>query len=161
MAALPFVFLTNELHVIPLATLQSGQHPQSIQITKNFFQPQIDDIKREFLEVKSMGSATAEEWLKGLDDRGKERRNDSTRWEKWETSGGVARMNAIEVKGPSKPITQPLSTTTPTPVLGPGLNGHAPSLPEHKPPLPQLSHLLPPIHTSLRKSTLHTYYFLQ
>jgi hypothetical protein len=96
MSALPFIFFTNELHVIPLATIQSGQPPQAISIAKTFFQSQIDDIQREFTEVKTMGSATAEEWFKGLDDRGKEKRNDAARWEKWEITGGVGRMRITE-----------------------------------------------------------------
>jgi hypothetical protein len=151
MAALPFVFLTNELHVLPLATLQSGPPPPITQMTKNFYQPQIEDIKREFMEVKSMGSATAEEWLKGLDDRGKERRNDSIRWERWEGSGGVARMRSTEPQAAAKPATQAgnftLPTTTPS-------NGHAPTLPDRNPSASQASRLPPPIHTSLRKSWL-------
>lgn len=92
MAALPFVFLTNELHILSPATLQSGQHPASIQITKHFYQTQVDEIKNEFDSVKAMGAATAEEWVKGLDNRGKERKNDAARWERWEASGGLLKM---------------------------------------------------------------------
>jgi hypothetical protein len=96
MPALPFVFFTNELHVLPPTTLQNGQPPSTIQITKHFFQHQIEDLKNEFSQVQSMGAATAEEWIKGLEGRGKERRNDAGRWEKWEASGGVARMRSLE-----------------------------------------------------------------
>ena len=98
MAALPFIFITNELHVIPAATLQNGNPPSTIQMTKHYFKPHIEAIKEEFNNVKSMGSATAEEWLKGLDDRGKERRNDAARWERWEASGGVMRMRSAEIQ---------------------------------------------------------------
>lgn len=155
MTALPFVFLTNELHVLPLSTLQNGQPPPKLQITKNFFQPQIEDIKREFLEVKSMGSATAEEWLKGLDNRGKERRNDSLRWERWEGSGGVARMRITELQSTSKPTTQvnnvAIPVTTPSSTRGPTPNAHGPTFAENDQNAPLVSHLPPPIHTSLRK----------
>ncbi|CZT48873.1 uncharacterized protein RSE6_09639 [Rhynchosporium secalis] len=92
MAALPFIFLTNEIHVISAAALQNGQHPPSLQITKHFFNAHVNGIKKEFEDVKAMGSATAEEWLKGLERRGKERRNDAARWERWQTSGGIERM---------------------------------------------------------------------
>jgi hypothetical protein len=156
MAALPFVFLTNELHVLPLTTLQNGQPPPSIQITKNFFHAQVEDIKREFLEVKAMGSATAEEWFKGLDDRGKGRRNDAIRWERWQASGGVARIHITEPQEASNPtaLRGNFAVTPPAPIStqGPVLNGHVPTLLEHNPTLPQVSHLPPPIHTSLRKS---------
>ncbi|KAH8820542.1 hypothetical protein F5884DRAFT_719738 [Xylogone sp. PMI_703] len=91
MAALPFVFLTNDLHVIPQTTFETGQPPPSIKITKFFLKQHVEEIKREFFDVKSMGSAAAEEWLKGLEDRGKERRNDAVRWMRWEASGGLSR----------------------------------------------------------------------
>jgi len=43
-----------------------------------------------------MGTGTAEEWLKGLDERGKEKRADASRWERWESIGGVQRMQNSE-----------------------------------------------------------------
>ena len=154
MAALPFIFLTNEMHVLPLTTLQGGQPPPMVQITKNFFQPQIEDIKQQFLNVKSMGSATAEEWLKGLDDRGKERRNDSIRWERWEAGGGVARMRITERQGsnnlPTLPSNSALSISTPNSTPGPAPKGNVPPFGNNL-NISQVSHLPPPIHTSLRE----------
>ncbi|KAF2973114.1 hypothetical protein GQX73_g489 [Xylaria multiplex] len=49
-------------------------------------------IQAEFASVRAMGEATAEEWLKGLEGRGKENRTDYLRWEKFEMSGGLLRM---------------------------------------------------------------------
>lgn len=46
-------------------------------------------MKREFDEVKALGSATAEEWVKGLEANGKEKLADAARWEQWEMSGGL------------------------------------------------------------------------
>lgn len=94
MAALPFIFVTDEIHVISSATLQNAHAPA--QIIKTFFKSHVEDIKMEFFKVKSMGSGTAEEWLKGLDETGKERRNDALRWERWELAGGVQRMQSSE-----------------------------------------------------------------
>jgi hypothetical protein len=91
MAALPFIFLTDDLHVISSATLQNGQTPAQIP-AKTFYKAHVEDMKIEFFKVKTMGSGTAEEWLKGLDAKGKERRNDALRWERWELTGGVRRM---------------------------------------------------------------------
>ena len=105
MAALPFIFLTNALHVIPAATLHSGP-PTGIQISKYFFKPHIEDLKQEFDNVKSMGSAAAEEWIKGLEGRGRERRNDALRWERWEASGGVSRMRDLASDDIRKPERQ-------------------------------------------------------
>jgi hypothetical protein len=92
MAALPFVFITEDLHAISANLIQQGQQPPNIQITKYFFKPHIEDIKKEFFQVKAMGTGTAEEWFKGLDNTGREKRNDASRWEKWEAAGGLLRM---------------------------------------------------------------------
>jgi hypothetical protein len=97
LSALPFVFLTNELHVLPPSTLQSGQLPPGIQVVKRYSTSQIDSLKAKFEEVKALGSATAEEWLKGLDGQGQEKKSDASRWERWEVQGGVARMRNLEV----------------------------------------------------------------
>lgn len=96
MTALPFIFLTNELHVLSPTTLQNEQHPPSVQITKRFSNQQIQALKQEFEDVKVLGTATVEEWLKGLDSKGREVRNDAARWERWESSGGIERMRISE-----------------------------------------------------------------
>jgi hypothetical protein len=75
MVALQFIFITNDLHIISSATLQNAHAPP--QIAKIFFKPHVEEIKKEFFEIKAMGAGTAEEWLKGLDKRGKEKRNDA------------------------------------------------------------------------------------
>jgi hypothetical protein len=84
LGALPFIFFTNELHVLPPSTLQSGSQPPMIQIAKRFSNSQIEEIQNEFHNAKALGTATAEEWVKGLEERGRERRNDASRWERWE-----------------------------------------------------------------------------
>lgn len=96
MAALAFVFITDDLHVIPANLIQQGQPPPNTQITKYFFKSHIEDIKQEFFKVKAMGTGTAEEWFKGLDNTGKEKRNDAGRWEKWEATGGLLQMRESE-----------------------------------------------------------------
>jgi hypothetical protein len=163
MPALPFVFFTNELHVLPATTLQSGHPPPTIQITKHFFKRQIEEIQSEFSEVQCMGSATAEEWLKGLEERGKERRNDASRWEKWEASGGVIRMRApdqhdcVKSAAPTRTAT-PSTTSTTFAHLPQSTNGDNPAFqPQTSMQLPaqlsgQANQLLPhTIHTSFRK----------
>lgn len=111
MSALPFIFITNELQILPLATVQSGRTPQSISIAKVFFNAQLEAIKNEFTSVKDLGLAAVEEWLKGLDDKGKEARNDAARWEKWDNTGGVATMRAVESQETWKTTTRSDSST--------------------------------------------------
>lgn len=141
MAALPPVFFTNELHVITAATLQAGQPPSSVQITKHFLNQQVDDIKKEFEGVQALGSATTEEWLKGLDGRGKERKNDAARWERWEAGGGLAKMRNRDVQELQKNKIERPASIPPKPVGLPSANG----LPPHQPPkLTQQSNQYPP-----------------
>jgi hypothetical protein len=46
-----------------------------------------------------MGSGAAEEWLKGLDGRGKESRRECSKWEKWAASGTVGQMRSMLCPG--------------------------------------------------------------
>ena len=159
MPALPFVFFTNELHVLPPSTLQNSQPPPTIQITKHFFQRQIEELKGEFSTVQSMGMATAEEWIKGLDERGKERRNDAGRWEKWEVSGGAARMRGLEPHEGARSVA-PTRTASPSTMFAHiphqtnGLSvAFEPQNPIQLPgqALSQVQQLPQPIQTSFRK----------
>jgi hypothetical protein len=152
MSALPFVFLTNELHVVASTALQQGQQPSHIQISKYFYKPHVDDIKQEFFKVKSLGSGAAEEWVKGLDNRGKERRVDLARWERWEASGGVQRMRSDEsvetLENIVKSKSQPSATLPPRPesFQSQPLSGLSRiSVVTHHPPSNGMTHPIPPI----------------
>ncbi|GAB1311161.1 F-box domain-containing protein [Madurella fahalii] len=90
--ALPFIFLTQELHVYSATMLEQGQLPIDQQVTKRFSSSDVEALTEEFLQVKDMGQGTAGEWLKGLAGRGKDMQQDASKWEKWECSGGIARM---------------------------------------------------------------------
>jgi hypothetical protein len=160
MTALPFIFLTTNNHVIPLSTLQNGQQPPSTTISKVFFQPQIEEIKKEFTDVTNMGSATAEEWLKGLEDRGKERKLDASRWERWEGSGGITRMRTERFENRTSSINSNVSTPAITMSLtygAPVTNGHLHSISGRSSAIQLQPHGLPSIppvpqsaHPSLR-----------
>ncbi|KAG4442230.1 hypothetical protein IFR05_002279 [Cadophora sp. M221] len=141
MAALPFILLTNENHVLSSAALQNGTHPASLKITKHFLNSQVDEIKKEFEEVKAMGSATAEEWLKGLEGRGRELRNDAARWERWEASGGIAKMLGSVTLGQN-----PTKSASVPPTMMHQTNGNLPPHPGNNPLFltNQSSQLLPP-----------------
>ncbi|KFZ07958.1 hypothetical protein V502_09638 [Pseudogymnoascus sp. VKM F-4520 (FW-2644)] len=152
MAALPFIFLTAELHVVASTTLQQGQPPTNMQIGKYFYKPHVEDIKQEFFKVKALGSGTAEEWIKGLETRGKDKRLDLARWERWESSGGLQRMRSkdpTEVNGTTGKVDLRLPAAVPMPS-----DGH----PSHGPPgLPKIPVLskedLPSTHRMLLKNT--------
>lgn len=92
--------------------LQTKQHPPALQISKYFLKSQIEDLKKEFENVKFLGSAATEEWVKGLDSLGKQRRNDAARWERWEVVGGLIKMQQNELEGLSLSNTAVSSTAS-------------------------------------------------
>ncbi|KAI8947110.1 hypothetical protein F4801DRAFT_592834 [Xylaria longipes] len=92
--ALPFILISEDMRVIPSAMLQTG-HAAKLPVTKIFLSSHVAAIQEEFTSVRAMGEATAEEWLKGLEGRGKEHRVDALRWEKFEMSGGLVRMRRL------------------------------------------------------------------
>lgn len=93
--ALPFIFLTGDLHVVASTSLQQGQQPPSgIQISKHFLKQHVEGLKQEHSRVKTLGSPAADEWIRGLDSRGKAKRSDAARWERWETANGLMRMRS-------------------------------------------------------------------
>ncbi|OTB16069.1 hypothetical protein K445DRAFT_106863 [Daldinia sp. EC12] len=94
-SALPFTFITDEKRIISPDALQKGVVQANMQLTKLYLSEHVEKLNQEFLSAKSMGGATAEEWLKGLEIRGRELMNDSMRWEKWMASGGVAQMQTL------------------------------------------------------------------
>ncbi len=48
----------------------------------------------QFEDVKLLGPASIEEWIKGLARQGQERLEDIIRWEQWESKGGLKKVNA-------------------------------------------------------------------
>ncbi|KAI1304739.1 hypothetical protein F5Y03DRAFT_166669 [Xylaria venustula] len=91
-SALPFIFINDRMQIISSAMLQTRPGNLESSITKVFLLSHVATIREEFASAKAMGEATAEEWLKGLEGRGKEHLVDSLRWEKFEMSGGLDRI---------------------------------------------------------------------
>ncbi|KAJ4272341.1 hypothetical protein NW762_001054 [Fusarium torreyae] len=90
--ALPPVFVDADMHIISPRAMQMGVVPQGTQVTKVFWSEHVDQIKTEFEQVKALGSAAAEEWIKGLEIRGKQALVDASRWDKWANAGGMAQI---------------------------------------------------------------------
>ncbi|OAQ91526.1 F-box-like domain-containing protein [Purpureocillium lilacinum] len=92
---LPMVFITAKMHVIAPQVLSVVTSPGKTQITKVFLGAHVEEIRLEFETVKGLGRAAAEEWVKGLDARGKKLLVDASRWERWFLSGGVQEMHEL------------------------------------------------------------------
>lgn len=63
-----------------------------------------------------MGPATAEEWIKGLANSGKDKLADASRWEQWEVSNGLHELLAW--KDSPIPLLK-FETNAPAPTEGP------------------------------------------
>ncbi|RGP66759.1 hypothetical protein FLONG3_8734 [Fusarium longipes] len=95
--ALPPILVDTDMHVIPPRAVQMGSLPHDIQVTKLFWSDHVEKVKAEFASVKALCSAAAEEWVKGLEIRGKQILVDASRWEKWANAGGIAHLRAANV----------------------------------------------------------------
>ncbi|MCJ1351859.1 MAG: hypothetical protein MMC33_001843 [Icmadophila ericetorum] len=92
--ALSYAFVSQTDHYVASTVLRNGAPPSELQLIKLYYKPHIQDIKNQLDQVRELGSASAEEWIKGLDMEGKDRLNDAARWETWEAKGGLAKVNA-------------------------------------------------------------------
>lgn len=117
--------------------LKTANSPIEVQLTKVYWKPHIEEIKRQYQEVLALGSASAEEWVKGLESEGRERLNDAARWEQWEAQGALIKVNSRpSSKARSSalkqaPITSSSATTKPAVQIVPGFqasNNSGPSL---------------------------------
>jgi hypothetical protein len=81
---LPFAVFTPSLNYVTSVTLRQTQPPARLQLTKYYFQPQIEELDRRQSEVRTLGPAATQEWYKGLEAHGKTQLADAARFEKWE-----------------------------------------------------------------------------
>ncbi|MCJ1246265.1 hypothetical protein MMC30_003471 [Trapelia coarctata] len=92
--ALPFAFISPGENFVTSHALKTANGPIEVQLTKVYWKPHIEKIKRQYQEALELGSASAEEWVKGLESKGRELLNDSARWEQWEAKGALAKVNS-------------------------------------------------------------------
>lgn len=82
-----------------------------MDLVKRFYKPHLQQIQRRLVDVRELGTASAEEWGKGLGEEGLERTNDAQRWEQWEAKGGLKRCNK---RAPTKaPAALTITATVP------------------------------------------------
>ncbi|KAI5462998.1 hypothetical protein BGZ63DRAFT_402344 [Mariannaea sp. PMI_226] len=101
LSALPPVVITKEGHIIPGRGLRVGDSYLPHGWTRLFWPNQVEAITQEYEAVHTLGPAAAEEWMKGLTDRGHRTIADGARWENWNlTSSGVGFMRTSIYLGP-------------------------------------------------------------
>ena len=91
--ALPFAFVSQSEDYVTSTAFRNITPSSDIQLTRHYYKKHIEDIKNQLDRVKELGPASAEEWTKGLKTVGKEKLNDSARWEQWEEKGGLKKVN--------------------------------------------------------------------
>ena len=89
---LPFALISETCHYIGQNVLRSITAPPMLRMTKRYYKPDIEEIKRQFESAKELGVASAEEWTKGLAHRGQQCLEDIIRWEQWDSKGGLKKV---------------------------------------------------------------------
>ena len=63
---------------------QTARQNPNLAIKKVFSRHDLRAIINDYAEAKQLGAGAAEEWVKGLDERGKMAMADALRWSRWE-----------------------------------------------------------------------------
>ena len=154
--ALPFAFVSQGENIVTSHALKTANSPIDVQLTKLYWKPHIEEIKRQYQQVLELGSASAEEWVKGLESKGREKVNDASRWEQWEARGGLNKVNSRpSSKARSStlkpaPVTGPSASTRPVIQIAPGSQANSHIVPSG---LPTVVHgLLPEPPSSMYRS---------
>lgn len=81
---LPYAFRTPDGHFVPDHVRQGPNGaPPNLRLQKTFHKKDVDSILAELEEVNSFGDGAADEWRKGMAQKGKDAMADSSRWERW------------------------------------------------------------------------------
>lgn len=86
---LPFALFTQSMHYVPQSLLRECSVPVNITLQKYYFLPEIQSLQERADEARTLGSAAAEEWLKGLSTTVEVTNNDVNRFEQWDLNGGL------------------------------------------------------------------------
>ncbi|KAL8766723.1 MAG: hypothetical protein Q9209_006592 [Squamulea sp. 1 TL-2023] len=110
---LPFALVTTSLNYVPNALLH--EMPPTVEPVRRYYKPHIQQIRQQLDNVRELGTASADEWSKGLNDKGDKRRLDAVRWEQWEAKGGLRKVNMR----PQLKVAAPSTSTASAPNLPP------------------------------------------
>ena len=113
---LPCAFVSQTENFVTSAALRHITPPSGVQLTKHYYKPHVEQIKRQCHDAKELGSASAEEWVKGLESEGREKCVDAARWELWEAKGWLRKVNLPPKSKAGSSTTRPAPpiTTSPT-----------------------------------------------
>ena len=106
MPALTCAFISQSDHLVASNELRTRSPPSDVILTKVFYKPQMEEMKTRVQRViLDHGSAAVDEWIKGLDDEGRNRGEEIIRWENWEAKGGLEKVNTRPQKRKPVPVT--------------------------------------------------------
>ncbi|CAK7268122.1 hypothetical protein SEPCBS119000_002900 [Sporothrix epigloea] len=111
--ALQFIFITSDTRIVPLSIIERGLLPPATTLKKIFWTADVEKLREEFSAVRELGAPAVEEWQKGLITRGSTQRSDTSKYEKFSDSGGVASMRSFLYPGH-----KPQATTVSVPSAG-------------------------------------------
>lgn len=100
---LPYAYFTNGLNFVTSVALRATSPPLGLDLTRYYLQSQVDQLKLEMDHAVSLGRPAAAEWIKSLDDIGRQKMEDSKRFEHWEDIGGLQAL----IRSRSKYVSPP------------------------------------------------------
>ena len=102
-SGLPYAFRSQDGHFVPDTVRQTSGIPGHLRIQKTFYKRDVQAITEDWDEVTAFGDGAAEEWRKGLVQRGKEAMADASRWERWEATMplGTVLAEALRAQDPA------------------------------------------------------------
>lgn len=103
MSTLQFAILSTSLNYVTSVTLQKESPPPDLQLTKWYFKPHVEEMKRELQEAVAQSPALAEARLRELEAKCQNEKGDIFRWENWELAGGFSSIAENDVSPQADP----------------------------------------------------------
>jgi len=92
--ALPSVFVRETQDYVSYSSLSHATLPQDMRLTKYYYKPHIETLRRRFERVKELGDTYAKDWANSVIGEPNIKGKQIVPWETWELNGGLAKMNA-------------------------------------------------------------------
>lgn len=91
---LPFMFLTQSMNYVPRDVVTNSSVPIDVDLSKWYYREDLERLKSEFYQVQEAGPASTEIWFNGLVKRGDALMAEISDFERFETSGDLAKCRA-------------------------------------------------------------------
>ena len=88
------IFITQDSHYVPSASIRDETLPADVRITKAFSKSKVTNIIEHSKSLKRDDPTAADKWLAALQNETEALSTAVAAWEKWESRGGLRKVNA-------------------------------------------------------------------